>query len=231
MAITLDELLGKTNQTPQETYDRFPSYEEFHAQRTGTREMATEAPRYDFEVRPMEMRSEEAVRNYNASQSYVAPRSNEFEKRDYPFYQNLEQGTMPRRSYSPYTEDYAQPSVQNLYDYTRQDKDRLSDEELLQRLEHTDVSRRPIFDRSSEAVAQPARLNIFKRSAQKTEAVQGEKKRARLNTKGKIILGAYLAVVALVAVLIIVNASKINAGKAVTPTGALQDTAIVQIDK
>ena len=107
----------------------------------------------------------------------------------------------------------------------------MSEAELLQKLEHTDVSRRPIFDRAGEAVAQPSRLGLFQRRAQKAEAVQGEKKRARLNTKGKIILGAYLAVITLVAVLIIVNASKINAGKAVTPSGSLQDTAIVQIDK
>ena len=237
MAITLDELLGRNTQTSQETYDRFPTYEEFHSQRAAERNVAQDRQRYDFEVRPMEMRSEEQVRNYAAAEPYTAPQSNEYQKRDYAFYQNLE-----RRPYEtgyaqdayaqPYEQTYSQPvQPQNLYEFTRQDNDRLSDSELLAKLEHTDVSRRPIFDRADQAVAQPQRLGFFKRIAQKTEAVQGEKKRARLNTKGKIILGAYVAVIAIVAVLIIVNAGKINKGKAVTPSSSVQGTEIVQIDE
>ena len=233
MAITLDELLGRNTQQSQDTsYDRFPTYEEFHSQRTMQRNMASEAPRYDFEVRPMEMRSEESVRDYAASQPYAAPQQNEYQQRDYAFYQNLE-----RRpdAYTGYTQDYAgtyvQPQPQNLYEFTRNDNDRLSDSELLAKLEHTDVSRRPIFDRAEEAVVTPQRFSLFKRQAQKAEAVQGEKKHARLNTKGKIILGAYIAVIALVAVLIIVNAGKINKGKAVTPSSSMERNAIVQIDE
>lgn len=49
-----------------------------------------------------------------------------------------------------------------------------------------------------------------------------QKQRGRLNTKGKIILGVYIAVIALVASLIIVNATKINQGKAVTPTSKIE---------
>ena len=53
MAITLDELLGRNTQQSQETYDRFPTYEEFHSQRAGSRNVAQENTHYDFEVRPM----------------------------------------------------------------------------------------------------------------------------------------------------------------------------------
>ncbi len=233
MAITLDELLGRNTQQTQESYDKFPTYEEFHSQRTAQRNMASETPRYDFEVRPMEMRSEESVRDYAASQPYATPQQNEYQQRDYAFYQNIERRP---ETYNGYTQDsYAQTYVQqaptDLYAYTRNDHDRLSDEELLAKLEHTDVSRRPIFDRAEEAVVAPQRLGLFKRHAQKAEAVQSEKKHARLNTKGKIILGAYIAVIALVAVLIIVNAGKINKGKAVTPSSHMERNAIVQIDE
>ena len=233
MAITLDELLGRNTQQSQETYDRFPTYEEFHSQRAGSRNVAQENTRYDFEVRPMEMRSEESVRSYAASQPYAAPQQSEYQQRDYAFYQNLEQRPSAYNGYvqDSYAQTYVQPAPQNLYEFTRQDNDRLTDAELLAKLEHTDISRRPIFDRAEETVAQPQRFSLFKRNAQKSVAVQGEKKHARLNTKGKIILAAYVAVVAIVAVLIIVNASKINKGRAVTPSSSMQRNAIVQIDE
>ncbi|MBO4554783.1 MAG: hypothetical protein J5713_03285 [Clostridia bacterium] len=214
MAITLDELLGKnTQQTEGTSYDRFPSYEEFHAQRTQPKEMTQD--RYDFDVRN------------DASFTSYAPN---YTQNGFGQYGNPERNNFVQDSYA---QTYAEPySPTDLYDFTRRDKDRLSDAELLEKLEHTDVSRRPIFDRAAEQTVQPAKLGFFQRKAQKAEAVQGEKKRARLNTKGKIILGAYFAVIALVAVLIIVNASKINAGKAVTPSSNLQNNiAIVQIDK
>lgn len=232
MAITLDELLGRNTQQSQETIDRFPTYEEFHSQRAGVRSAAQEQPRYDFEVRPMEMRSEESVRNYNAAQSYVAPMPNEYQQRDYDFYRNLESG---QNSYGytqdAYTNTYAEPvKPQNLYEFTRQDNDRLSDSELMAKLEHTDVSHRPIFDRAQEATVSPKGFSIFKKQAQEQGAVQQEKKRARLNTKGKLILAAYIGAIALVAILIIVNAGKINRGKAVTPSSSMERTAIVQVD-
>lgn len=63
---------------------------------------------------------------------------------------------------------------------------------------------------------------LAKLKKRKTSA--NKKQRARLNTKGKIILGVYLAVIALVASLIIVNATKINQGKAVTPTSEVKAT-------
>ena len=231
MAITLDELLGRNTQTSQETYDRFPTYEEFHSQRGNARQVAQERERYDFDVRPMEMRSEDAIRDYNASQAYVAPSKSEYQQRDYAFYQNLQ----PRQN--EYEQNYVQDSYaqtyvkpQSLYEFTRQDNDRLSDAELLQKLEHTDISRRPIFDRTEDTAVAPQRFGLFKKQSAKAEAVQGEKKRAHLNTKGKIIFAAYVAVIALVAVLIIVNATKLNKGKAVTPSSSMERNAIVQVD-
>ena len=231
MAITLDELLGRNTQQSQDTIDRFPTYEEFHSQRAGVRGAAQEQPRYDFNVRPMELRSEESVRDYNAAQSYVAPMPSEYQQRDYDFYRNLESG---QNSYG-YTQDmyantYAQPRPQNLYEFTRQDNDRLSDGELIAKLEHTDVSHRPIFDRAQEATVSPKGFSIFKKQAQEQTAVQQEKKHARLNTKGKLILAAYIGAIAVVAILIIVNAGKINKGKAVTPSSSMERTAIVQVD-
>lgn len=68
------------------------------------------------------------------------------------------------------------------------------------------MSNAPVFDDSTAQSVQ--RTGLFARKAQKTQDVSEQKQRARLNTKGKIILGVYLAVIALVASLIIVNATK-----------------------
>lgn len=84
------------------------------------------------------------------------------------------------------------------------------------------MSNAPVFDDSTAQSVQ--RTGLFARKAQKTQDVSEQKQRARLNTKGKIILGVYLAVIALVASLIIVNATKINQGKAVTPASEVKAT-------
>ncbi len=234
MAITLEELLGRNTKT--ESVESFPStYEEFQSRRNlSYNQVADDSPRYDFDVRPASApRSESSVREYEASRPYVAPRANEYQSQDYSFYNRMQAPARPAFEQPQYQEyqptidrvEYQPQRTQSLYQFTLTDQDRLSESELYDKLAHTNDSRRPIFDRVEESATQK-KTSIFARSATKTEG--GVKTRGRLNTKGKIILGAYIGVVALVAVLIIVNASKLNAGKAVTPSSSAQDYAIVQ---
>ena len=239
MAITLDELLGRnTREAVQNSTAAFPSYEDFKTSRMNQAPQAqpTQAVRYNFDMAPArEVRSTESVRNYEASRPYVAPQSSEYQNRDYPIYDSLQQ----RAQYAPvqYQEQapvqtyeqvqYAEPQVrqsapahQGFYEFTAQDTERASEQELYARLAHTEMSNTPVFEDSAQQAV--GRTGLFARKAQKTQNVSEQKQRARLNTKGKIILGVYLAVIALVASLIIVNATKINQGKAVTPTSQIK---------
>lgn len=248
MAITLDELLGRNTQTVQNPVDRFPSYEEFQSNRAygATQNRTTQNNmRYNFDVAPAsEIRTEDSVRAFEQSRPYVAPRASEYQTQEYAFYDNLRPSRysnvmpvqqqaqvqpmqaeqtlqMPSMSQPVDYVSYTAPrqSTQNLYEFTANDQERLSEEELYNRLAHTDAA----YD------AQPAKTGVFARKAQRTQNQTQEKTRGRLNTKGKVILGVYLAVIALVASLIIVNASKINNGKAVAPSSNVQDYATVQM--
>lgn len=233
MAITLDELLGRNTQTTQNAIDSFPSYEEFTTRATTQNRTEQSNMRYNFDVAPVQsLRSVESIRNYEQNRPYVAPQSNEYQSRDYAFYDNLgsrvsERPQQVQQSVTPVQQQvreydrpvYARP--QNLYEFTAQDTDRLSDEELYNRLAHTDASYS-----ARQSVAQ--QNNLFARKAQSTHTQQQEKTRGRLNTKGKVILAIYIAVVALVISLIAVNANKINKGEAVTPTSAINDKVAVQ---
>ncbi len=239
MAITLDELLGRnTREVASGSVESFPSYEDFKTSRANqyTQAQPVQNSRYNFDMAPArEVRSTESVRNYEASRPYVAPQAVEYQQREYPFYDSLQQ----RAQYAPvqYQEQapvqtydqvqYAEPQVrqsapahQGFYEFTAQDTERASDHELYARLAHTDMSNTPVFEDNAQQAA--GRMGLFARKAQKTQNVSEQKQRARLNTKGKIILGVYLAVIALVASLIIVNATKINQGKAVTPTSQIK---------
>ena len=239
MAITLDELLGRnTREVASGSVESFPSYEDFKTSRANqyTQAQPVQNSRYNFDMAPArEVRSTESVRNYEASRPYVAPQAVEYQQREYPFYDSLQQ----RAQYAPvqYQEQapvqtyeqvqYAEPQVrqaapahQGFYEFTAQDTERASDQELYARLAHTEMSNTPVFEDSAQQAV--GRTGLFARKAQKTQNVSEQKQRARLNTKGKIILGVYLAVIALVASLIIVNATKINQGKAVTPTSQIK---------
>ncbi len=243
MAITLDELLGRnTREATQNSATSFPSYEDFKTSRINqTPSQPVQSARYNFDIAPArEIRSAESVRNYEAARPYVAPQSSEYQTREYPFYDSLQQ----RAQYAPtqyqpteyqapvQTYDqvqYAEPQVQQMpshqgfYEFTAQDSERASDQELYARLAHSNNANAPVFEDS--AVQSSARTGLFARKAQKTQDMTEQKQRARLNTKGKVILGVYLAVIALVASLIIVNATKINQGKAVTPTSEVKASA------
>lgn len=249
MAITLDELLGRnTKEATQNNVTGFPSYEDFKTSRMN--QPASYQPvqnvRYNFDMAPArEVRSAESVRNYEASRPYVAPQSSEYQTREYPFYDTMQQRAQqyapvqyqqpveyqaPTQTYDQV--QYAEPQVQRVqqapahesfYEFTAQDTERASDQELYARLSHSNMSSAPVFEDS--AVQSVQRTGFFARKAQKTQDVSEQKQRARLNTKGKIILGVYLAVIALVASLIIVNATKINQGKALTPTSEVKAAA------
>ena len=239
MAITLDELLGRnTREVASGSVESFPSYEDFKTSRANqyTQAQPVQNSRYNFDMAPArEVRSTESVRNYEASRPYVAPQAVEYQQREYPFFDSLQQ----RAQYVPvqYQEQapvqtyeqvqYAEPQVrqsapahQGFYEFTAQDTERASEQELYARLAHTEMSNTPVFEDSAQQAV--GRTGLFARKAQKTQNVSEQKQRARLNTKGKIILGVYLAVIALVASLIIVNATKINQGKAVTPTSQIK---------
>ena len=239
MAITLDELLGRnTREVASGSVESFPSYEDFKTSRANqyTQAQPVQNSRYNFDMAPArEVRSTESVRNYEASRPYVAPQAVEYQQREYPFFDSLQQ----RAQYAPvqYQEQapgqtdeqvpcdetrvrQGAPAHQGFYEFTAQDTDRASDQELYARLAHTEMSNTPVFEDSAQQAV--GRTGLFARKAQKTQNVSEQKQRARLNTKGKIILGVYLAVIALVASLIIVNATKINQGKAVTPTSQIK---------
>lgn len=239
MAITLDELLGRnTREVASGNVESFPSYEDFKTSRANqyTQAQPVQNSRYNFDMAPArEVRSTESVRNYEASRPYVAPQAVEYQQREYPFYDSLQQRAQsapvqyqeqaPVQTYDQV--QYAEPQVrqsapahQGFYEFTAQDTERASDQELYARLAHNDMSNTPVFEDSAQQAV--GRTGLFARKAQKTQNVSEQKQRARLNTKGKIILGVYLAVIALVASLIIVNATKINQGKAVTPTSQIK---------
>lgn len=173
-------------------------------------------------------RSVESVRNYEANRPYVAPQSSEYQTQEYPFYENLraDRAVQQPMQYQAPVQTYeqpqymqmpvAQPAQESYYEFTANDSERLSEQELYDRLNYTSAN---------VAQEQKTRTSIFARKAEKTQDVSEQKQRARLNTKGKIILGVYLAVIALVASLIIVNATRINEGKAVTPASNVKSVA------
>ncbi len=245
MAITLDELLGRNTQTAQPGVERFPSYEEFQSTRGSAQSRVNNGNdyRYNYEVAPAQaIRSAESVRDYEANRPYVTPQSSEYQTREFPFYDTIRQRresaqyqqpisqmpmqqmpvaqqmpaqTMPvqQPQQMPTYNSYAQTAQtpQSLYEFTAQDCDRLSEAELFNKLAHTEQEEQ----------------NVYARSEQREET--SRKTRSRLNTKGKIIVGLYLAVIALVVTLIGVNASKINKGEAVTPSSHIQDESLVQM--
>ncbi len=241
MAITLDELLGRNTQTVQPSVERFPSYEEFQSSRTQSQRVEQNNVRYNFDMAPAQpVRSVESVRNYEQSRPYIAPQSCEYQSRDYAFYQNLQ----PQAQVMPMQQVISQPVVQQpvmmqpvimaqpvqtmqpvqqveqetRYQFAAQESE-LSEQELFDRLSHTSAPQESV-----------ARASIFQRRVAKTEENKAVKERAKLNTKGKLIIAAYAAVIAIVVSLIAVNASKINKGEAMQPAAELQDTSIVQIE-
>ncbi len=220
MAITLDELLGMNTKTRNDEtpIDRFPSFDDF-SRRTRTLQSDDRTSYNGFASTPQSSgaRSVEFMREHEATRPYARPRQTEYQNYDYGF-ENLR-----ARREAPIATTYVEPvraeeSVDTLYGYARADKERPSDRELYDRLAST----------SAVSIAEPA-IKEEKESAQRTSIFTHIKtrqhsetqKRARLNAKGKILLGVYVAVIILVAVLIMVNAGSLNNGSATTPSSSI----------
>jgi len=130
--------------------------------------------------------------------------------------------------------DYSQSlgQSQSLYEFTRKDNDRLSQQELYAKLSHSNNSFRPVFNKSEVEQVVEQKRGIFTHRIEQEDAQVETKKKSKINTKGKLIIAAYIAVVAVVAGLIIANSGKLNMGKAITPSSNVSDIAIVQtLDK
>ena len=108
-----------------------------------------------------------------------------------------------------YTQDIIRPYTrnQNFYEYVARQNKETTDADLYARLSRSNDSLRPVFDRNESAEMTAAFQNT--RADQKT--------RGRLNTKGKIIVGTFIALVVTTVSLIIAFAGKINSGTAVVP--------------
>ena len=219
MAITLDELLGMNTKTrnDEQPIDRFPSFDDF-SRRPRSIQNDDHSSYNGFTSTPQSSgaRSVEFIREYEATRPYTRPNQNE--------YQNYEHGfdTLRARREAPIATTYVEPvveaeSVDTLYGYARADKDRPSDRELYDRLASTGSAVRTAQPVEREENAQ--RTSIFTHI--KTKQHSETEKKARLNTKGKILLGVYIAVILLVAVLIIVNAGDLNNGSATTPSSSI----------
>ncbi len=219
MAITLDELLGmNTKSRKDETViDRFPSYDDFARRTRRQSEEDSSFNTYIPAPRSNGARSVEFMREHEASRPYSRPMQSEYQNLDYGF----EAMRARREAQAVQTIErpvFAEPacqeeSVNTLYEYARQDKERPSDRELYDRLAST-----------STAVVRPT-IQETQRTSEfshiKTKQKSESQKKARLNTKGKILLGVYVAVIILVAVLIIVNAGDLNSGSATTPSSSI----------
>ena len=219
MAIKLDELLGMNTKTrnDEQPIDRFPSYDDF-ARRTRSFQSDDRTSYNGFTSAPQSSgaRSVEFLREHEAARPYTRPSQSEYQNYEY----NLD--SLRARRQAPVATTYVEPiaveeSVDTLYSYARADKDRPTDRELYDRLSSSGnlVSGAKPVEREERA----QRTSVFTRV--KTKQSSDTQKKARLNTKGKVLLGVYVAVIILVAVLIIVNAGDLNNGSATTPSSSI----------
>ncbi len=218
MAITLDELLGMNTSKNQneETIDRFPSYDDYNSNRGRSVRANDEERRFNgyTVVQSGSPRSEEKMRAYEASRPYEAPRSSEYQNYDRGFEQMRRRSDAPVRNGASYgySDAYAPAEKRDsFHDFAKNDSDRPSDRELYDRLSASGTMARPAEDYEKTSTFTPAKKSYKSESS----------KKARLNTKAKILLAVYFAVIILVAVLIIVNAGNLNNGTATTPSSSI----------
>ena len=219
MAITLDELLGRgRGESPQDAaVDRFPSYGEFTARRTARDDAASPAPGgygqgHDRARRvraAMPPRAAEGAREYEASRPYRAPREEEY-RADY----SVRERSLP--SDAGYDRERGRAGESGLYEFTRNDAERASGEELYERLSSTGSVQ------NSARYEQAARASYLSEDyAAKYRAENGGKKKRRFGLKAKLLIAAYVIVLAVVGVLIIVNAVPLNEGTAAVPASGI----------
>ena len=222
MAITLDELLGMNTRTRNdaEPMDRFPSYDDFtRRNRAYQNEERVSYNGYTPAPQSNGARSVEFMREYEATRPYARPMQSEYQNVDY----NFDALRARREAQAVQTIErpvYVEPvqveeSVNTLYEYARQDKERPSDRELYDRLSSTEAVARPVQKTEKEVQRTSEFIHV------KTKQKNDTQKKARLTTRGKILLGVYVAVIILVAVLIIVNAGDLNSGSATTPSSSI----------
>ena len=204
MAITLDELLGRDRGSAADTFDtdRFPSYGEFTARRSQSDSVnydSADGYGYDYDLArraPSAPRSAEAAREYEASRPYRAVRED--------------------RAYAPERDRAYGGRESGLYEFTRNDAERASGEELYERLSSSGAAQ------NSVRPEQAARASYMAEDyAAKYRAENGTRKKKRFGVKAKLIIAAYVVVLAIVGVLIIVNAVPLNEGTAAVPSGAI----------
>lgn len=135
--------------------------------------------------------------------------------RDMSYTQENGYSSVPKQDYY-YSTFVKTPRPKNFYEYVARQNNETNDEELYDRLESYNDNRRPVFDRNEDTQQMTP---VF----QSTKADQ--KVRGRLNVKGKVILGAFLALVVTTVSLVIAFAGKINKGTAVVP--ASNESAVV----
>ena len=219
MAITLDELLGMNTRTrnDEQSIESFPTFDDFSRRnRSPQNDSFNSYNGFTSAPQSSGVRSVEFVREYEASRPYTRPSQSEYQNYEYNF------DSIRSRREAPVATTYVEPvrveeSVDTLYGYARADKERPSDRELYDRLASTGTAVRTAQPVEKEESV--VRTSIFTHI--KTKQQDETQKKARLNTKGKILLGVYIAVIILVAVLIIVNAGDLNNGSATTPSSSI----------
>ena len=220
---TLSILLGRDRGSAAATFDtdRFPSYGEFTARRSQSDAVNYDSAGgygYDYDLArraPSAPRSAEAAREYEASRPYRAPREEEYRAADH-LARDYSAPVREDRAYAPERDRAYDGRESGLYEFTRNDAERASGEELYERLSSSGTAQ------NSARYEQAARASYMTEDyAAKYRAENGAKKRKRLGLKAKLIIAAYVVVLAIVGVLIIVNAVPLNEGTAAVPSGAI----------
>ena len=242
MAITLDELLGSNMQATQTKVSSFPTFEEFQSRRnSNVAPQPTQSTlvdnNYDYYAqRPYtQPQTVEQARAYYQSQTYSAPRQNEFNGNYNPsFINNAYAGeqVLPQPSVAEeneFTPKYGNEEYKplSLFEFTVHDNDRLSNGELDQKLSYS-ANQQLTMAFNGEIAALPSKKE--KREARVKAhiiAKQKEKKQRKLSVKASILLGVYVAFLVTIVVLIGVNAKKINTGKVLVPTGNTQIEQVI----
>jgi len=222
MAIAFDELIGRAPKQEFNEVKQFPSYEEFKSRNSASKSSSLND--YFAKQETISSATAQSV-NYTQSTSYQTPKTSEFVGNYDRFDENM--NYIKADSYQDAVAVDKEMTPGSLYEFCQKDYDRKSSEELFEKLAHTqDKTKSGIV--FSDAAQAPTRLRFSERRALKQEGQVASKVRSKLNVKGKIILGVYVAVVLVSAILIIVNAKKINNGENLVPSGSFEDFSYSQ---
>ena len=167
----------------------------------------------------------ESARAYEASRPYEAPRVDEYRPVDYSTAfdrraASPRESYAPENGYAPYPEDVRPARREDaarggLYEFTVNDAERASSEDLYNRLSGVSPSAQ------SAQRERAARESYAENYAEKYRAANKARKRPKLGIKAKLLIAAYVAVVVIVSVLIIVNAKPLNDGTAAVPSSSV----------